>query len=319
MIVRGHAAAVTAVAATAAVTGLAVFALAACSPGGPRPAASGKSGSAPARAAGLASTSASPFAAASALSGYWTTGRLRDARARRAREYHTPSPGTTPSPRSSAPVVRVGALFDSDSSGGHFCTASVVRSPGHNLIVTAAHCINSGNGGADNENIAFVPAYQDGKTPFGIWSPQREFMDSHWLNGADQDYDVAFVQLKPLDGKNIQDVLGANQIAFNTGYQQFVRVAGYPSSADAPIACQNWTSKQSATQLKFSCQDFTGGTSGSPWITRFDPITRTGAIVGVIGGYQQGGDTASVSYSVRFGPAVLGLYRQAVADEGASG
>ena len=38
-------------------------------------------------------------------------------------------------------------------------------------------------------------------------------------------------------------------------------------------------------------------------------------IVGVIGGYQQGGDTPSVSYGVRFSPAILQLYRQAVAAE----
>ena len=32
----------------------------------------------------------------------------------------------------------------------------------------------------------------------------------------------------------------------------------------------------------------------------------------MIGGYQEGGDTPSLSYSVRFGPAILALYRQAV-------
>jgi hypothetical protein len=34
--------------------------------------------------------------------------------------------------------------------------------------------------------------------------------------------------------------------------------------------------------------------------------------VGVIGGYQQGGDTPSVSYSARFGQPVRGLYDKAV-------
>jgi hypothetical protein len=41
-------------------------------------------------------------------------------------------------------------------------------------------------------------------------------------------------------------------------------------------------------------------------------------IVGVIGGYQEGGDTPSLSYSVRFGPAILTLYRQAVTAEAAA-
>lgn len=34
--------------------------------------------------------------------------------------------------------------------------------------------------------------------------------------------------------------------------------------------------------------------SGSPWVTHFDTRSRTGTIVGVIGGYQQGGDTPSI-------------------------
>jgi hypothetical protein len=54
-------------------------------------------------------------------------------------------------------------------------------------------------------------------------------------------------------------------------------------------------------------------------VTKFSARSHTGTIVGVIGGYQQGGDTPSVSYGVRFGPAILRLYRQAVAAEAAVG
>jgi len=35
----------------------------------------------------------------------------------------------------------------------------------------------------------------------------------------------------------------------------------------------------------------------------------------VIGGYQQGGDTAAISYSSYLGAAVQRLYQQAVADQ----
>jgi hypothetical protein len=35
-------------------------------------------------------------------------------------------------------------------------------------------------------------------------------------------------------------------------------------------------------------------------------------VIGVIGGYQQGGDTPSVSYSARFGALVADLYKTAV-------
>jgi len=37
--------------------------------------------------------------------------------------------------------------------------------------------------------------------------------------------------------------------------------------------------------------------------------------VGVLGGYQEGGSTETISYSSYLGPEVEQLYRQAVADE----
>jgi V8-like Glu-specific endopeptidase len=230
-------------------------------------------------------------------SGYWTRKRLLGAAGWRSGRFHLPSPGSTPTPRENAHAPRVGALFDSDSSGNHFCTASVVDSAGGNVLVTAAHCINSGNGGANRSNIVFIPDYANGQTPEGVWTPERYVMDPRWVSSADPDLDVAFIVLKPLDGKNIEDVLGGNQIEFNAGFKHLVRVTGYPSSDSTAIACTNWTSQQSQYQLKFACNDFTGGTSGSPWIANFEPLTRTGTIVGVIGGYQEGGDTAAVSYS----------------------
>ena len=65
---------------------------------------------------------------------------------------------------------------------------------------------------------------------------------------------------------------------------------------------------------KFECAGYTGG---SPWVTKFIAGSHPGTIVGVIGGYQQGGDTPSLSYSVRIGPAIMARYRQAVAAEAA--
>ena len=71
-----------------------------------------------------------------------------------------------------------------------------------------------------------------------------------------------------------------------------------------PITRVNWTSRQNASQLPFDCGGFTGGTSGSPWVTHFNTRTRNGTIVWVIGGYQEGGDTAAISYSSYLGAAV---------------
>jgi V8-like Glu-specific endopeptidase len=219
----------------------------------------------------------------------------------------------------SAITLRVGALFEADSSGQHFCTASVVDSPGEDLLVTAAHCINSGNGNGYKNDIVFIPGYHDGTAPYGIWTPQRLLVAPQWANSADPDFDVGFVILQPYDGENIEQVLGANQLGYDSSYRYLVRVTGYPDSADAPITCVNWTTRQSATQLRFDCGGYTDGTSGSPWVTHFSPRSRTGTIVGVIGGYQQGGDSPAISYSAYFGSGVRQLYQQAITDESEGG
>jgi V8-like Glu-specific endopeptidase len=251
-----------------------------------------------------------------ASAGYWTEQRLLAAQEFHPEDWTEPSAGAAPVARQNAKTLRVGALFDSDTSGGHFCTASVVDSPHNDVIVTAAHCLNSGNGGSDKRNVAFVPAYADGKAPYGIWEPAKYVMDPRWVKSADPDLDVAFVVLKSHDGKNIEQVLGANKIEFDPGYAHQVRVTGYPASVDAPIACDNRTVKQDPDYLEFACADFYGGTSGSPWVTGYNAQTRTGTIIGILGGYEEGGSTPDVSYSDYLGNDIQKLYDDAISAQG---
>jgi V8-like Glu-specific endopeptidase len=261
----------------------------------------------------------SPGQAGAGAATYWDRERLLAAKPLGDGHHAVPTPGQTPSAHTAAVALRVGALFEHDASGGHFCTASVVASPGKDLLITAAHCINGGDGSGYNSGMVFIPDYRDGTTPYGIWTVQRLLVAPQWANSADPDYDIGFVVLQPHDGENIQQVLGANQLGEDSGYKYLVRVTGYPSSVDAPITCVNWTSPQSSTQLRFDCDGYAAGTSGSPWVTHFDPRSRTGTIVGVIGGYQEGGDTESTSYSAYLGSGIHQLYEEAIAGQGSSG
>ena len=249
---------------------------------------------------------------ASGAPSYLDRSRLVNARPLWAGQLAAPPAGQARDGHTAPVALKVGALFEHDASGAHFCTASVVASPGEDLLITAAHCISNGDGSGYKSDIVFIPDYDDGAMPYGVWTPERLLVAPQWANSADPDYDVGFIVLQPHDGENIQQVLGANQLGYDTGYQYRVRVTGYPSSADAPITCVNWTSMESTTQLEFDCDGYTGGTSGSPWVAGFDPQTRTGTIVGVIGGYQEGGDSPSVSYSPYFGSGIYQLYEQAI-------
>ncbi|MDH6574862.1 trypsin-like peptidase domain-containing protein [Kitasatospora sp. MAP5-34] len=200
---------------------------------------------------------------------------------------------------------RIGALF-LDANGSRGCTASVVDSPHHNLLVTAAHCVyTAANGRLDS--LVFAPGFRNGEAPYGSWKATTTTVDPRWAAGEDPEYDIAFVTVDALDGRQIQDVLGGNPIATDAGFGLPVSVTGYPNESQTPITCSNRTSRYSATQERFDCHGYTDGTSGSPW------LTPEGKVVGVIGGYQQGGDTDQTSYSITFDHRVTDLYRQATA------
>lgn len=221
--------------------------------------------------------------------------------------------GKTATAPANAITARVGAIFAHSGAGDHFCTGSVVQSAGQSIVVTAAHCVHGGKGGGYNTDIVFVPGYRDGAEPQGEWPIRSIVVDQRWIDSTDPDLDVAFLVLGTVDNKTIASVLGGNKLGINLGFGRTVALTGYPSSAGEPIACFNTTTQQSAYQMKISCPSFPGGTSGSPWLTAFNRTTRTGTVIGVIGGYQQGGDTADTSYSIVFGPATQTLYQEAAA------
>ena len=247
---------------------------------------------------------------------YWDNSRLLGARPFVAGQRSAPAAGLSADSHIAGPQqgLRVGALFVRDADGDHFCTASVVASPGKDLLITAAHCINGGKSRKGyRRDIVFIPDYRDGRAPFGVWTPARLLVPPQWADHSNPDYDVGFVVLERHDGQNIQQVLGGNRLGDDLRYQYLVHVTGYPDSRNAPITCVNWTARFSDTQLEFDCFGFAGGTSGSPWVISFSPRSRTGTIVGVIGGYQDGGNKPSLSYSPRIGPAIQRLYREAAA------
>jgi hypothetical protein len=205
----------------------------------------------------------------------------------------------------------VGALFTTSHGhlGQHFCTASVVNSPHGDLLVTAAHCAAGAAGKA-----VFVPGYHAGAIPYGIWNVTKVYTDKAWASSSNPDDDVAFLRVsQPGSATPIEDVTGAEQLATSTSARQLVEVIGYPDGANEPVACRNWTREPMPDQLEFDCGGYTDGTSGGPFLANVDTLTGQGTVIGVIGGYEQGGDTPQVSYSAMFEANVAALYLTAVA------
>jgi V8-like Glu-specific endopeptidase len=217
----------------------------------------------------------------------------------------------TPSGRSFNGVPAVGALFT--ETGGklsaHFCTASVVNSAAGDLALTAAHCVYDRTG-----TMAFVPGYASGKIPYGVWQVTRVYTDSAWDSAKDPDHDVAFLKLADApDGVPIENMTGAETLGTGLPAGELVQVIGYPDGANQPVWCAGQAKGFSATQLEFDCAGYPVGTSGGPFLADVNTATGQGTVIGVIGGYQQGGDTSQVSYAASFGTAVAVLYAQAQA------
>jgi V8-like Glu-specific endopeptidase len=206
----------------------------------------------------------------------------------------------------------VGALFTRAPGqlGKHFCTASVVDSPAGDLVITAAHCVTGASGTVD-----FVPGYDHGSTPYGVWTVTKVYVDRAWRSSASQDDDFAFLRVsRPGSSTPVEDETGAEKLVTGApAVHQMVQVIGYPNAANQPITCQNWLREPMAGQLEFDCGAYTNGTSGGPFLSQVDPSTGQGLLIGVIGGYQQGGDTPQVSYSSVLGASAAALYKRAVA------
>src|SRR4051794_2629506 len=179
---------------------------------------------------------------------FWTPKRMAAATPLDARPPQSPPPSGKMGIASSRPTAAtwtgspvVGALFLSNGSGSHYCTASVVSTTKKSLIVTAGHCLYGTGGWA--KNIVFVPRYSQskGSRPYGAWTIKYMYVPSRWKTHRDPGLEFGFAVAGTQNGKRVADVVGANRRVINQGYPNRVRVIGSPmkkySSVDKPIYC----------------------------------------------------------------------------------
>jgi V8-like Glu-specific endopeptidase len=209
----------------------------------------------------------------------------------------------------------VGALFT--IAGGklqtHFCSGSVVDSPSGDLVLTAAHCMS----GKTASEIAFVPDFYNGRAPYGIWLVSRVVVDQNWQASSDADDDFAFLVVHRHGSRvSLEDLVGGERVAIGAPASGTVTVDGYPADLNNQISCQNTVLAYGSTQLQFDCGGYTDGTSGGPFLVNVIGPDSPGTVIGVIGGYEQGGSTPSVSYAARFGVSMQDLYQTALAEAG---
>jgi hypothetical protein len=198
--------------------------------------------------------------------------------------------------------------------GAKLCSAVAVDSAGGDLIATAAHCVGgvkSRVGGS--MTVAYLPGADDGSRPYGVWYPTRIIRARQWMNGVKNPaFDIAFLTVdRPGDARPLESVTGAERFGAIPGAGTLGVQIGYPYADRHPVACRTRVRFLSPSQLRLDCAGFPGGTSGGPVLTNVDPGDGIGTLVGVMGGYQNGGRRSDVTYASAFTPAIEQLYRQA--------
>lgn len=192
-----------------------------------------------------------------------------------------------------------------------YCSASLIR---RSVIVTAAHCIQRfGSGSSIFSGFQFRPGHYGatGATaaqiaPHGTWNWVTLVRPATWASGTDigsgaaRDNDLAVIALgKNAAGQFVGDLVGYfgygwNNYSFVTSaktgnlHTAAVTTLGYPALMDSGRIMQRTdgptytTTVSGAGQLRQG-SNFTGGSSGGPWVVNFRTRAATlsgGAVPG---------------------------------------
>jgi V8-like Glu-specific endopeptidase len=208
---------------------------------------------------------------------------------------HTAAPlaGPQAAPASLTTAITQGKVFGTLNGQDYVCSAGTVNSPAGDMVFTAGHCVNDGNGNWAT-NWIYVPAYYYGQTPYGIWTAQTLTTFNAWRFGGDLNYDVGVVNVTSSSNPfTLVQNTGGNGLTYDAndsfGYTPDVTVWGYPAAngfnGEQAYYCSN-VSTFTLTSLNVQPQGplnqlVTGcamqpGASGGPWLVNYNASTELG-------------------------------------------
>jgi V8-like Glu-specific endopeptidase len=181
----------------------------------------------------------------------------------------------------SYPFRTVGKLFLQTPGGPFSCSAAVVAP---RLVLTAAHCVHSGSATPGfYSQFLFIPAYRDGKAPFGSWTVRSIHVPAEWAARGSSPHpaDYALLEMNDLKGRRLGDVVGWLGVQTQSLDPNHVHMLAYPRSYDGGERMHQVTagSHQASWQnTVLYGSDLTRGSSGGPWIQNFgEPATGQAA------------------------------------------
>jgi V8-like Glu-specific endopeptidase len=186
------------------------------------------------------------------------------------------------------PYRTVGKLFFTiPSQGDFFCSASVIDL---RIILTAGHCVHSGDSLGFFTNFLFIPSFHYGLAPFFSWTSSFAIVTDDWANGGGfvpnvSDFAVLEINDQLISGasRKIGQITGTLGFQTQSLTDNHVHILGYPANLDngermhqviagnGPIVTPNNVIYGS---------DMLGGSDGGPWIQNFGvpSVGQTGGL-----------------------------------------
>ncbi|MFD7553110.1 trypsin-like serine peptidase [Streptomyces sp. NPDC059835] len=183
-----------------------------------------------------------------------------------------------------AVVKTSGRVFFTMGDRTASCSGDSITSANGSTVITAGHCVKYQ--GAWHTNWVFVPAYNNGNAPYGQWSATKTFATDQWAASEDMNMDVGLAVVAPQNGQTLSQVVGAQGILFNGGYNKKMYSFGFPAAAPYDgtklVYCSGNSGKDFllTKDHSLSC-NMTGGSSGGPWFQDFNEATGLGTQVSV--------------------------------------
>jgi len=246
--------------------------------------------------AGASEPAGAPAARAARVIRYWTPARMRSAvpldmelrggrlhRLRATPDNPLATASFKPVPTPTAPPYSVnGRIFVRQGNLKGYCSGTAINTPSRQLVLTAAHCVNSGprEGGRRavwSQYLEFVPAYSGSAAPFGAFVAKRKqvFAAPAWINHGNPDFDLgAFVTHPNAEGVNVADAVGGGAtIVLDQDRHQKFQSFGYPGESTRMQGCQSPYVGDDALTYAFAGPPTMGircrwapGASGGGWL-----------------------------------------------------
>jgi V8-like Glu-specific endopeptidase len=199
------------------------------------------------------------------------------------------------------PYRAVGKLFYTDPATGEgfLCSGVVVQ---RRIVLTAGHCVYNAERGESsehfNDEFLFVPAYINGRAPFGFWTWDAVYTTDAWFVGRAElpnasDFGLIVVADRGIGARRraIGDVVGWLGYETDAAASNHVTILGYPFNLDDGELMQETTAETLRLEPPNGAlygSHMLGGSSGGPFIQNFgaraagQPRDARNRIVGVV-------------------------------------